>query len=41
LDGLERDVWAFCNATEGTVDTGVLVREGKRLAGVLWLSDID
>lgn len=33
--------WAFCSGTESTVDTGVIVRQGRTLAGVLWLADTD
>lgn len=38
---LKGSAWAFSNLTSGTIDTGVIVRSGKFLSGVLWLSDID
>lgn len=38
---LKGSAWIFGNMTLDTVDTGVVVRSGKFLSGVLWLSDID
>jgi hypothetical protein len=38
---LKGAAWAFSSLTSGIVDTGVIVRSGKFLSGVLWLSDLD
>ncbi|MGD2117366.1 MAG: hypothetical protein PVG66_03340 [Chromatiales bacterium] len=33
--------WSFSPITEATIDTGVIVREGKNLASLLWVMGID
>jgi hypothetical protein len=38
---LRGSAWCYTTATGATTDTGVVVRQGRSLVGVLWLSDPD
>jgi len=33
--------WSFSPITNATIDTGVIVREGKNLVSLIWVMDID
>ncbi len=33
--------WSFTPITEATIDTGLMVKVGKRLDSMLWVADID
>ena len=38
---LRESAWQFDSITVGVVDTGILVKVGESLAGILWISDDD